>query len=368
MGLTGPMGPIQPSGEPTGGSGNDKVDFPSISRAEQAQQTQGVVREIARDLGWETPQTRDLPKADGKGGLEEGTPLASRDSLTPGQKARIEKLPQPSLGVSAKAPDDMIGRDDPAATRAESYAAQAARKELPSAVYENDKMHLQDNIVVSHNDTTGARTYHESWARMGPTSAPVLAEFAAHDFRGLSNSERDGAYVGVSVAREWEQEYKEKLAEKIEQHRYAARRLYERDPQRYAGMNPEEFVEQLADYMRDEDELSTIEEVHVGDQAAQLSQVERITSELGPDADVQTLLNELSEQADLPSMSQAESFEAYIKRVKAQMEQEIMLAKAKARQLRADMASKYGGEPPVNDTEPASAEPDDEPHIERSTN
>jgi hypothetical protein len=349
----GPMGEIRPTGQSEPAAEKPKADggFPSITRAEQAQRTQGVVREIARDSGWESPQTRDLPKADGTGGLEEGTPLANRDSLTPGQKARLEDLPQPSLGVSIDKLHGIVGSEDPAMTRVESYAAQAARRELYSTRHRNGDRQLGDGTRLSYDGATGARTYHSTRSGVESAAYPALRELGALGFGAMPpDINQDALDVEISTVKRHEGHEKNWMAGRIKEHRYAASRLYERDPRRYARMSAEEFIGQLADYMRDEDELSTIEEVRIGDQSAQLAQVERITSELGPDADVQTLLVELTKQADMPSMLQTESFEAYIKRVKGQMEQDIMLAEAKARQLRTDMASKYGGEAPPDTT------------------
>jgi Mg2+/Co2+ transporter CorB len=117
-------------------------------------------------------------------------------------------------------------------------------------------------------------------------------------------------------------------------------------------MPPQDFIGLLAEYMRDEDELSTIEEVEIGDESAQVSQIERILDELGSGAGVKEVLGRLSERVDIPDMPQQLTFENFIASVIDNKKQAIGAAKVRAQRQREFMAEKYG----------------EDQHIERSTN
>lgn len=333
------MGPTIPT-EPSG------ADFPSITRADQARETQSEVHQIARDAGWQPPRVDALPKADSESGLKEGTPLASRDTLTSGQKARVDNLPKPSLGMSTRELHNNLSREDPNETRVTSYAARAARGATAAA---------QRREVGATYDSNGVRIYpYPSNPQTAPnySSLPVIKEYQQQDRRHLSTEQNRLRSENEWSADRKAEKYKAELAEKIEQHRYAARRLYERDPARYAGMPPQDFIGLLAEYMRDEDELSTIEEVEIGDESAQVSQIERIIDELGSDAGVKEVLGRLSERVDIPDMPQQLTFENFIASVIDNKKQAIGAAKVRAQRQREFMAEKYS----------------EDPHIERGTN
>ncbi len=351
-----PMGPIRPTGEPSESSAEKtQVDggFPSITRAEQAQQTQGVIREIARDTGWQSPQKRDLPKADGTGGLEEGTPLATRETLTPGQLDRVQRLPRPGTGISVRELHNIISRENGDETRLASHAAQAARHEFSSEYSEHEEP--QSSILRTYDAGLGTDR----------VTTPVLNELLNVPIERATPNMKMRVGEALRRANTEEGNYKEKLAERIEEHRYAARRLYERDPERYPAMNADEFVGVLADYMRDEDELSLIEEVSVDDESAQVAQIERILGELGPDVGVKEVLDQLAMQADIPDMPQHQTFENFITKLLENKKQAIELAKAKAHQLKVEMARKYGGEVPSKTVEPTDNLSEDlDPHYD----
>ncbi len=345
----GPMGDFVPAGEPAGDDDRQDGGFPSITRAEQAKRTQEELHEIAQRGGWQPPKTEDLPKADGTTGLPENTSLASEKSLTPGQRSRIEDLSKPSLRIQAGESMKADTAESPDETRITSYAARSAREAF---VDENGRHYDADPVYTER-------------AGFSDVSNPVLKELQALNYEDLPvDIDADKLEVQVAEAGRNEKTYKRWLAETIEQHRYSAHRLYQRDPERYSAMSQKEFIDVLSEYTQAEEELSILEEVRISDESAQVRQIERIMSEYGADAGVMEVLEALSQQADIPDMPQHQTFENFIAKVLENKKQAIELAKAKARQMRADMARKYGGDAPAETNAVESPDEADDPHYD----
>jgi hypothetical protein len=128
--------------------------------------------------------------------------------------------------------------------------------------------------------------------------------------------------------------------------------LYRRNPSLFSSMSVEDFTRTFAEYVKDKEELATIELGEIENESAQVQAIERITSEFGPDVGVKEVLDELSAQADIPKMPQHQTFENFIARVLENKKQAIEAAKVRAQRQREYMAEKYG----------------EDPHIERGVN
>lgn len=389
-----PMGKIVPSGEPVGADDKRGSGFPSITRADQARELQPKLESIASSSGLRPPVGEGAHPTPGQidrirtldsdrvihedvygsshGELLHPTSLPS--GLRPHLKEVDKAVRDGKIDVSSEigrdstypGPPTYPYRNSTPISRAEAIERSVAgenmlgfRGHMGTLDSVEHMTMLDDGPYPAPGDPLSQRALgRQMQKRFGPD--PVegrqptdrLAELRVEALEEA----REAGRVVTTANREL-RESNEMHRRAIVESRHIASELFERDPERFGSMPAKEFVALLAEYSKDRDDLSTIEEVHIADESAQVRQIERILSEYGPDAGVMEVLEALSQQADIPDMPQHQTFENFIAKVLENKKQAIELAKAKARQMKADMASKYGGQSPADTS---VAEPLDE--------
>ncbi len=420
-----PMGAIQPTGgqsEPMAEKPQADGGFPSIARAEQAQRTQQELREIAESGGW-SQGVRAIPPA----AFPDGTLIATKSSLTPGQIERVEALehrrenpaqlsgtderpshrepPQVTAVISEATGHARREHQDPTRgmldyrvgegrrstekiaagknlDRLEEPAISVAqgsldakvpfgrlmsggsrakkRNERANALYDSrlktglDTTFGPDEVLgrapferlLEKRDKVGVVRWPRRWPNHRDEPVPHWEEIYDEVHAG---SLKEPLGYSLEVAR---RSLQEAISSAYEEARAGAKTLFELNPERFSKMSTTEFVELFGRYIADLDELSTIEEVEIGDESAQIFQIERILAELGPGADVGEVLAELSRQADIPPMPHDQTFENFTAKVLEDKKQAVEAAKVRAQRQREYMAEKYG----------------EDPHIERGVN
>ncbi len=324
------MGPTRPT-EPRA-DGAKKDDFPSITRAERARDLQEELRAVASTDGWEPQSFRqDNPTHDSPGSESSATTFASLGTLTPGQIDRIGYLKH-GRHRSAEVPPDLT-------------------VDVPESMW--PKMKHVDRLVRSGSDHV---VTEEVASRIGTTegrvrsldtttpSGPLNIEMSIAGIRPT-----DGETNGTSGRHHMETAERRGLRQEISREvQGLATELYKRNPSLYSSMSVEDFTRTFAEYVKDKEELATIELGEIQDESAQVAQIERILGELGPDVGAQWVLDALTDQVDLPDMPQHQTFENFIAKVLENKKQAIEAAKIRAQRQREYMAEKYGEDPHID--------------------
>lgn len=190
----------------------------NMNRAEQASYIQDELRAIAANRGWEAPDEIDMPFADSASGLPDGTPLASKLSITPGQDRRLENLLEREHRTQAdnKMLLGLRGNDSVDETRLMAAVSRQVRESMASSQYIYRDLPNGDKMPIT------IRADEALNREKGGTTIPWRAD---------------------SEMRTLQQAIHTRLAE--------AAQLYDRKPDEYAKLTDTEFLDLLEEYTKD---------------------------------------------------------------------------------------------------------------------
>lgn len=225
--------PNPPEGEPT-------------NRAEQAQDTQAELREIAMQNGWRPRPIQDIPKARNSG-LPEGTPLASAQSVTPGQKLRLEGLD-----------------DSPNSVRFKNQYGHFQREKI-GRLYGNFSGHLRGEEF--EKPTYNTELTRDKSAKLSAVAQLARQQYEAdNDIYGESNDKANTREEYRRAAEAGESELPEdyirdgflpdtSLQGEINSARHDAAELYDLDPDMFSLLSDEVFIEMYKRYLNSDSRL-----------------------------------------------------------------------------------------------------------------
>lgn len=243
-----------------------------INRAEQAKDTQKELQEIAKQGGWQPTPIEELPKADGTGGLPEGTPLATdrkpdgepatyRDepsSLTPGQRERLYSLPKsPVKGRKGNYYANGVMRaefgnhnSDSLRESPQAFTKLTHNTELPKE--KSRKLAAAARATrFSSRDEEAEREQTQQWARLSEQKAlgiPFSPDSEPdHSLYGRRETQRTGLIKNIpqtygGSTNPTAISVEGGLKQEIQTARLTAEELYDTDPERFSQMSDEEFV------------------------------------------------------------------------------------------------------------------------------